>query len=228
MVRSHRRGTRCCRELWEGGEQGGARDDPAPKVPLWPHGLELARHTAPFPPRLLLPAAGNPGYLVCPPYQVNDVFRILELCWRCSWARMDQKSRAGSSWLWWVSRSWPVAGELGFPACVGWDHAGYLFRWVCLGVKRFAFLTFRKERGDPASSFPLLLIIVVCRPSIHSVRVCMYMQAWVSTYLLILESNLQIISACSGLRVLAEVGSTFLLQQSPVPGTLPARRGWRC
>lgn len=84
MVGSHRRGARCCRELWEGAEQRGARVDLAPRVPPRPHRLELAGHTAPLLPRPLLPAAGGLGDLVRPPYQSSDVFRILELCWRCS------------------------------------------------------------------------------------------------------------------------------------------------
>ena len=94
---------------------------------------------------------------------------------------------------------------------------------------RFAFLTFQERKEL------IFLLLLLLPPAINNrglqteypLHEGLYVHAGLSQYLpvIILESNLQISGARSGLRVLAEVGSTFLLQQSPAPGTLPAWRG---
>lgn len=134
---------------------------------VWPSGgpsasgLELAGHTALFHLSYFFQQLG-----IRVPCSI-PVMRPGQGGCAGSWARPGQDPWAGGG-----------VGGAGVPT--GWGH---LLRWVCLGSHRFAFLTCRGERADPPSS-SLLLIIVVCRPSVHSVKVCMYMQAWVSTYLL--------------------------------------------
>lgn len=115
-----------------------------------------------------------------------------------------------------------MARELGFPACVGRARGSYLCRWVCLGTERSAFRTFRRERPDPPSPSPPLLTIVVCRPSVRSARFVRTLRP--ESEPLCYHSGEQSSDHRCARWALAEVGSTFLLQQSPAPGALPARR----
>lgn len=61
----------------------------------------------------------------------------------------------------------------------------------------------------------------------YPLREGLYLHAGLSQYraVTISGSNLQITGVRSGLRVLAAVGSAFLLKQSPAPGARPAWRG---
>lgn len=118
-----------------------------------------------------------------------------------------------------------MASELGPPARVGWGRAGYLFLWLCLGVGRFVFLAFRRGRADPLPPPPTVTNRGL--QTQYPLREGLYVHAGLSQYraVIISGSNLQITGARSGLRVLAEVGSAFLLKQSPAPGARPAWRG---
>lgn len=70
---------------------------------------------------------GCPGWswpgTMYPSHQLNDMFRILGL-WLV--AHKGPKPRV-------VVDGWqlPWGSKLVLPACVGWGHAGYLYRWVC-------------------------------------------------------------------------------------------------